>query len=73
MITINCNNSTRKSVKFVPMSNCIMVFALEDGEYWFTIGDGYATESGAKKAAVKKMAQHGYTFNENEMKNLKIR
>ena len=55
------------------MSNCIMVFALEDGEFWFTIGDGYATETGAKRAAVKKMAKHGYTFNEQEMKNLKIR
>ena len=50
-----------------------MVFALEDGEFWFTIGDGYATEAGAKRAAVKKMAKHGYTFNEHEMKNLKIR
>lgn len=50
-----------------------MVFALEYGQYWFTIGEGYSTEAGAKKAAVKKMAKHGYTFNEQEMKKLKIR
>lgn len=73
MTTIKCNNSERKSVEFLPMSNCIMAFALEDGEFWFTIGDGYTTEAGAKRAAVKKMAKHGYTFNEQEMKNLKIR
>ena len=73
MVTIKSNNSKMVAVKFVPMSNCIMVFALEDGEYWFTIGDGYATEAGAKRAAVKQMAKHGYTFNEQEMKNLTIK
>ena len=50
-----------------------MVFAIEDGEYWFTIGKGYTTENGAKRAAVKTMAKYGYTFNEKEMKNLKIK
>ena len=73
MTTIKCNNSERKSVKFFNNGTDIMVFALEDGEFWFTIGDGYTTEAGAKRAAVKKMAKHGYTFNEQEMKNLKIR
>ena len=73
MTTIKCNNSERKSVKFFNNGTDIMVFALEDGEFWFTIGDGYATEAGAKRAAVKKMAKHGYTFNEQEMKNLQIR
>ena len=73
MTTIKCNNSERKSVKFFNNGTDIMVFALEDGEFWFTIGDGYATEAGAKRAAVKKMEKHGYTFNEQEMKNLKIR
>ena len=73
MTTIKCNNSERKSVKFFNNGTDIMVFALEDGEFWFTIGEGYATEAGAKRAAVKKMAKHGYTFNEQEMKNLKIR
>ncbi len=73
MATIKCNNSERKSVKFFNNGTDIMVFALEDGEFWFTIGEGYATEAGAKRAAVKKMAKHGYTFNEQEMKNLKIR
>ena len=32
----------------------------------------YSTASGAKKAAVKEMAQLGYTFDENEMENLEI-
>ena len=72
-MTINCNNSSRKSVEFFNNGATIMVFALEEGQYWFTIGEGYSTEAGAKKAAVKKMAKHGYTFNEQEMANLKIR
>lgn len=73
MTTIKCNNSERKSVEFFNNGATIMVFAVQDGEYWFTIGKGYATEAGAKRAAVKKMAMFGYTFNEQEMKNLKIR
>ena len=73
MVTIKSNNSKTVAVKFVPMSSCIMVFALEDGEYWFTIGDGYTTEVGAKRGAVKKMAKYGYTFDEKEMKNLIIK
>ena len=73
MTTIKCNNSERKAVKFFNNGTDIMVFALQDSEFWFTIGEGYATEAGAKRAAVKKMAKHGYTFNEQEMKNLKIR
>ena len=50
-----------------------MVFAIEDGEFWFTIGEGYGTENGAKRAAVRVMAKYGYTFDAQEMKNLKIR
>ena len=73
MTTIKCNNSERKAVEFFNNGKTIMVFALQDGEYWFTIGDGYSTENGAKRAAVRKMAEHGYTFNESEMKNLKIK
>lgn len=73
MATIKCNNSERKAVEFWVNRKTIMVFALEDGEYWFTIGDGYSTENGAKRAAVRKMLMHGYTFNESEMKNLKIK
>ena len=73
MITIKCNNSERKSVEFFNNGNTILVFALEDGEYWFSIGNGYTTINGAKKAAVKKMAEHGYTFDDSEMKNLIIK
>ena len=77
MVTIKCNNSERKSVKFSlngGQKDEIMVTAIQDGEYWFSIGNGriYKTTSGAKKAAVKEMAQLGYTFDENEMKNLEI-
>ena len=73
MTTIKCNNSERKSVKFFNNGATIMVFAIEDGEFWFTIGEGYGTENGAKRAAVRVMAKYGYTFDAQEMKNLKIR
>ena len=73
MTTIKCNNSERKAVKFFNNGATIMVFAIEDGEFWFTIGKGYATENGAKRAAVKKMAKYGYTFDAKKMKDLKIK
>lgn len=72
MTTIKCNNSERKSVKFMNNGETIIVFALQDGEYWFEIGDGYCTANGAKKAAVREMKKQGYTFDANEMKNLQI-
>ena len=77
MATIKCNNSERKSVKFSlhgGRKDEIMVTAIQDGEYWFSIGNDriYRTVSGAKKAAVKEMSKMGYTFDENEMKNLEI-
>ena len=77
MVKIQCNNSERKSVQFTlngGRKDEIMVFALQDGEYWFAIGNGriYSTESGAKRAAVREMKSFGYTFDENEMKNLQI-
>lgn len=56
----------------------IMVFALqwdseyERFEYWFSIGEGYKTLNGAKRAAVKKMAKHGYTLNANELEDLTL-
>ena len=75
MTTIKCNNSTSKAVQFFPNGgnmNDIIVFAINGGDYWFTIGDGYKTIEGAKRAAIKKMALHGYTFNEAKMKALVI-
>ena len=75
MTTIKCNNSERKAVEFFlngGRKDEIMVFAVQDGEYWFTIGKFYKTEAGAKRAAVKKMAQFGYTFDQNEMKALRL-
>lgn len=75
MTTIKCNNSERKAVEFFlngGRTDQIMVFAIQDNEYWFTIGKFYKTVSGAKRAAVKVMAQFGYTFDANEMANLKI-
>lgn len=73
MTTIKCNNSERKSVKFFDNGVTIIVFAIQDDELWFTIGDGYVTENGAKRAAVREMKKQGYTFDAQEMKNLKIR
>lgn len=75
MATIKCNNSDSKAVEFFLNGgnpNSIMVFATQYGEYWFTVGKFYKTEKGAKRAAVKAMARHGYTFNANEMENLRI-
>ena len=45
---------------------------MQDGEYWFSIGHGYKTLAGAKRAAKKEMAAHGYTFNENELAALAL-
>ena len=75
MVTIKCNNSDNKSVKFMlngGRKDQIMVFALEYGEYWFSIGSFFKTPAGAKRAAVREMGDMGYTFDENEMKNLVI-
>ena len=73
MATIICNNSAKKSVTFILNGGInILVFASQDGEYWFTVGRGYKTVNGAKRAAVKEMGRLGYTFDENEMKNLNI-
>jgi hypothetical protein len=75
MTTIVSNNSKNIAVKFLANGgdkNDIMVFALEQGEFWFCIGEGYKTLKGAKRAAVKKMAKHGYTFNEKEMESLTL-
>ena len=75
MTTIKCNNSDNKAVEFFlngGRKDEIMVFAIQDGEYWFTIGKFYKTVSGAKRAAVKTMAKYGYTFDANEMANLNI-
>ena len=77
MVQIKCNNSERKSVKFSlngGWKDSIIVTALQDGKFWFAIGGGrcYKTSDGAKKAAIKEMGRMGYTFDENEMKNLEI-
>lgn len=73
--TIKCNNSNSKSVYFFPNGgnmNDIMVFAQQDGEYWFSIGKGYKTIANAKRAAIKAMAKMGYTFDDKEMQKLSI-
>ena len=77
MVRIKCNNSERKSVQFTlngGRKDEIMVFALQDGEYWFAIGNGrmYKTATAAKKAAMKEMARLGYTFDVKEMGELEI-
>ena len=73
MTTIKCNNSENKAVTFFPNGDInILVMALQDNEYWFTIGKGYKTVAGAKRAAVKEMARLGYTFNAKEMEKLVV-
>lgn len=72
MAFISCNNSSSKSVCFFPNGNTILVMACQDGEYWFSIGRCFKTIAGAKRAAVKALATLGYTFDESEMKSLKI-
>lgn len=73
MTTIKCNNSDHKSVSFFLNGGMnILVFAMQDGEYWFSIGKGYKNEKTAKRAAVKEMAKSGYTFDAKEMENLVI-
>lgn len=73
MTTIKCNNSDRKAVSFFLNGGInILVMAMQDGEYWFSIGNGYKNEKTAKRAAVKEFAKHGYTFDAKEMENLVI-
>ena len=72
MVTIKCENSN-KSVSFFPNGGLsILVFAMQDGEYWFSIGNGYKTVAGAKRAAKKEMAKFGYRMNEKELERLVI-
>ena len=72
MKTINCNNSTHKSVSFYDNAGLsIIAYAKKDGEYWFSIG-GYKTLENAKRAAKRVMAIYGYTFNEDELAALAL-
>lgn len=73
MTTIQCNNSATKSVSFFPNGGYnILVFAEQCGEYWFSIGKGYKTAAGAKRAAKKQMGALGYTFDEKALEDLVI-
>lgn len=75
MKSIKCNNSNSKAVTFFPnggRADQIMVFATEDGEYWFSIGKFYKSEKSAKRAAVKTMLKYEYTFDAQEMESLTI-
>lgn len=74
MATIRCISSEHKSVSFMLNGGNpkdIMVTALQDGDFWYTIG-WYTTEKGAKRAAIKSLKKHGYLFNEEEVMNLKL-
>ena len=81
MTTIRTNNSKTTAVSFFANGgdeSDVMVFALQWDdynncfEYWFSIGKYYKSLKNAKRAAVKKMKEYGYTFNEKEMENLKF-
>ena len=72
MIAVKCNNSESKSLAFYANGGNekdIIVIAMQNGEYWFSVGN-YSSLKSAKNFAVKKMAKRGYTFNESELNNL---
>lgn len=69
MKSVKCINSN-KSVSFFDNGNTVLVFAQQDGEYWFTIGKGYKTLNGAKRSAVKEMAKMGYTIEPKALESL---
>ena len=65
----------RKAVRFWVNGNTIMVFALQKDykgywDYWYTIGKGYSTLAGAKRAAVREMRKMGYELDQNDLNNL---
>lgn len=77
-ICIVCNNSKRKSVTFWRnggKDDQVMAFANQQSdiegyhEHWFTIGT-YKSLKNAKKAAVRAMRDHGYTFDQVELETL---
>lgn len=71
MKEIKCTNSN-KSVRFFRNGpEDIMVFACQEGEFWFTVGS-YKTLKGAKRSAVRKMSDHGYKVDMNALNKLSI-
>lgn len=67
------DSSDRTAVSFFLNGGInILVMAMQDGEYWFSIGHGYKNAKTAKRAAVKEFAKHGYTFDAKEMEKLVI-
>lgn len=69
-MAIITTNSASKAVKFINNDVTILVFALQDGAFWFEIGE-YTTLNGAKKAAQREMQKAGYICNVNELNALK--
>lgn len=64
MKTLYCTDP-RKSVQMMMDADSlgrILVAAMQEGEYWFTIG-WYKTEAGAIRSAKKQLARLGYTLN----------
>ena len=67
------NNDARVKAVFIPNGgnvNEVLVFIDLDNEYWFSVGSFYKNLKNAKKAAVKKCAKFGYTFDEKKMESL---
>lgn len=72
MKEVKCINSGSKSVRFFRNGpEDIMVFACQDGELWFTVGS-FRTVAGAKRSAVRKMADHGYKLNIEQLKGIEL-
>lgn len=59
MKRINCKNSDHKWVQLFNNGEQVIAMAMQDEDYWFTIGH-YKKETTAIRCAAKKMAQFGY-------------
>ena len=63
MKKFTCKNSNSKTVEIMcDASGRYLAAAMQDGEYWFTIG-WYKSEKTAIRASIKKLAKHGYELN----------
>lgn len=74
MKSVKCTNSETKTVTFClngHETDQIIVTAKQSGEYWFHIGM-YKTLKNAKKQAVRRMLEMGYTLDQQELDSITI-
>lgn len=67
-------SSEHKSVKIMANDSQVMAFALQDGEFWFTIGRDsepvFRSIPEAIAAARTQMGEQGYTLNEQDISRI---